>query len=329
MLATLGTNGRTLPVTVVGPKGVRAAIETVFNASETPSDEPTTPITIIELDTDAPTTLAMPDCGGDPALTLAIDPGVDITAVPIEHRVPCVGYVISERLRPGPLDAKRARALGAQGQQMGALKAGKDVTLDDGRVVRAADVTAAPTPGRRMCVIQDTHDPTRFRELFAGCDVMVHEATYDHLLHDKAIANGHSTARMAAQFAVDTRARNLILTHFSSRYDKETLARERGGCARCDDGETPDRVVFQPPKVWSLAQAAAAAAAGDGEAEKEKEKLKKMSVFDLRDEAEAVMAQSDAPARVHLATDFRMFEVDRSGAWHAVEEADVDLSKMF
>lgn len=52
-----------------------------------------------------------------------------VTAVPIVHRVPCVGYVLQEADKPGALDGKKAASLGAKGKQMGILKVGTNITL--------------------------------------------------------------------------------------------------------------------------------------------------------------------------------------------------------
>jgi len=58
------------------------------------------------------------------------------------------------------------------------------------------------------------------REAQEGVDALVHECTFDAPLKDKAVLGGHSTSHMAGEFAAQIRAKLLILTHFSQRFDK-------------------------------------------------------------------------------------------------------------
>ncbi|OAP64378.1 hypothetical protein AYL99_00350 [Fonsecaea erecta] len=59
-----------------------------------------------------------------------------------------------------------------------------------------------------------------FCEIGAGSDVLVHEATFDDGMEGDAMAKKHSTTGEAVGVALGMRAKNLILTHFSQRYQK-------------------------------------------------------------------------------------------------------------
>ena len=56
-----------------------------------------------------------------------------------------------------------------------------------------------------------------------NCDVLIHEATFGEELRDKAIENGHSTAKDAAKIAKEACVEKLILTHLSNRYTNSDL----------------------------------------------------------------------------------------------------------
>ena len=141
-------------------------------------------------------------------------------AVPLDHRTKCFGYVFSEAPRAGSLDGDRARAAGARGPQLKQLKAGQNVTLDDGRVLVAADFVGATQPGKKIAVLQDSRDSSAAAPHCHGADLLIHEATYDNSWYDAAMERGHSTAGMVGEFCAQLQPppRTVALTHISPRY---------------------------------------------------------------------------------------------------------------
>lgn len=79
------------------------------------------------------------------------------------------------------------------GKDLGKLSKGEDVTLPDGTVVRSADLIGETRKGRKFVFLGDTSDSNSMLEEAKDCDVIVHEATYDASLEEKAIEGGHST----------------------------------------------------------------------------------------------------------------------------------------
>ena len=56
------------------------------------------------------------------------DAEYNIKAVPLQHRIPCFGYVIQEKDKPGTLDKDKAVKLGVKpGPDLGILKSGRSV----------------------------------------------------------------------------------------------------------------------------------------------------------------------------------------------------------
>ncbi len=150
---------------------------------------------------------------------------------PLNHRIFALGYRLEEKIKPGRFDLDRAKALGIPaGPLYAQLQSGRSITLDDGRVVEPAEVLGPPRPGKVVSYCLDTRPCENAVQLCRDADWAVHEATYTEDLIDEAHHFGHSTAIQAAETARKAGAKQLLLTHFSSRYlDLRPLLEEARG----------------------------------------------------------------------------------------------------
>lgn len=142
-------------------------------------------------------------------------PGWTLSAQPLDHRVPAVGYRFQEsdgvRMRPDAL-----AAAGVHGPDVGRLQ--REGSLDvDGRRVRLEDVSE-PRPGQSVAVVMDTRWCDGALALAEGVDLLLVESTFLHADRDLADRYGHLTARQAGELAARAGVRRLVLTHFSQRY---------------------------------------------------------------------------------------------------------------
>ncbi|MFY7953492.1 MAG: ribonuclease Z [Armatimonadaceae bacterium] len=148
------------------------------------------------------------------------DGGFFVSAAPVRHRIEAWAYRIQEHDQPGRFDIESARALGIpEGPLYGRLKRGETVTLDDGRVVDGSSLVGPERPGRGVVFGGDTAWSQELLSLARKADLLVHEATYsndDRVLAERA---SHSTALSAAKLARGAQVREMLLTHFSSRYE--------------------------------------------------------------------------------------------------------------
>jgi ribonuclease Z len=165
---------------------------------------------------------------GQEVMVLAEPGGFRLTAMPLSHRVPTVGYQLTEpdgrRMVPD-----RLAALGISGREVGRLArdgrldvAGRTVTLDE---------VSEPRPGQRFAFIMDTRLCDNAFALADGADLIVCEATFLDDDAELAPAYGHLTARQAGQIAAECGVRTLVLSHFSQRYahqDPDRFAEEAG-----------------------------------------------------------------------------------------------------
>jgi ribonuclease Z len=139
-----------------------------------------------------------------------------------------LGYALVEHERLGRFNPERARELGIpEGPLWGKLHHGEAVEVN-GRTIRPEDLVGAPRPGRRVVYTGDTRPTATTREIAAGADLLIHEATFGSDEAQRAVATGHSTAEDAGRVARDAGVLRLVLTHFSPRYadDPRMLERE-------------------------------------------------------------------------------------------------------
>lgn len=208
LLSTRSFDGGVTPLRLIGPRGLRRYIETVFEISGTTLDYE---LEYVELD----------ETDGQLAYE---NERFTVVASTLIHRVPCFGYRVVEHDQPGRLLVDKLKQLGvAAGPQYGLLKQGQDITLQDGTIIYANEVTAPALPGRVVTILGDTTPCANVLELAKGADLLIHEATFAAGLEEKAHLFGHSTTIEAAKAAAEAGARKLVMTHFSGRYPNEDL----------------------------------------------------------------------------------------------------------
>ncbi len=203
LLRTMGLQDRTLPVTLYGPKGAQRILGAAITLG---IERNKFPVEIVEV---------------KPGDRLARD-DYEIVVFETEHRADTVGYALAEHIRLGRFNPDRARELGIpEGPFWGRLHKGQTVTLADGRTVGPADLVGPPRPGRTLVYSGDTRPHPSVVAASRGADLLVHEATFGGDEMERARETGHSTAAEAARVALEAGVRRLVLTHISSRYDRE------------------------------------------------------------------------------------------------------------
>ncbi|XID96260.1 ribonuclease Z [Paenibacillaceae bacterium WGS1546] len=208
LLSSRSSLGGSEPLDVYGPPGLREFIEAAMSLSGTHLDYP---LNVREIEEEG----------------VVLDgEGFTVECALLDHRIPCFGYRVAEKPRSGALRVDVLAAAGVPpGPAYGRLKAGEDIEREDGTIIRAADVLHDPIPGRVVAVMGDTRPCEAAIRLARGADALVYEATFGADLAEKADRYGHSTSVQAAEIAKAAGVSRLLMTHFSSRYGREDLAR--------------------------------------------------------------------------------------------------------
>jgi ribonuclease Z len=155
-------------------------------------------------------------------------PEYDVAAVGADHDGPSWSYVLEEHPHPGKFHPERAEELDVpEGPLWKKLQQGEDIVLVDGTQVKSSEVVEPPKKGLKIAYSGDTRPTEVLIEAAKGADILIHEATFDDSLAERAEENGHSTASQAAEVARAIGAGMLILTHISSRYPDEGVLLEQ------------------------------------------------------------------------------------------------------
>lgn len=204
LLATFQLQRREKSLQLIGPEGLKSYVEWNLKFA---GIETSFPISFTEIDEKFEHAVVLDE------------EDYYVEARPLEHNNFCIGYRFQEKDKPGKVDADKARELGiTEDHHFKALKAGQDVTLEDGTVVEASSIVGHPRMGDSFAYITDTEYSPNSVKLALNANILYHEATFGENLEEKANTKGHSTAKDAARVANEAKAKLLVIGHFSARY---------------------------------------------------------------------------------------------------------------
>lgn len=186
---------------------------------------------------------------------VAEDNKMHVSAVPIKHTVPCVGFIFEEPPRPGSVDAatyipmldrnKKALSqppynLGNPRQLLRDLKMNmKPITLPDGSVM---EPPAMHVNGRKIVLLGDTYEAEseEMDKHAMDADLVVHEATNAFLpglddaikdgdtyqdIYKKCRQHGHSTPQVRTVVTVYLSIKTEIILQVAGQFAKRIRAK--------------------------------------------------------------------------------------------------------
>lgn len=204
LLASAGLLNRTEPLLIAGPPAVERFVRGVMES----------------------TALRLPYrvdfAAVEAGWAIGTLPDFRVDATELSHRVPSFAFTFIEKSVERRLDTAKLERDGiASGPGWGQLQRGQDIDLPDCRVARSADYVLPGRRQRKIIVAGDNDTPSLLAAQAQDAHLLVHEATYtEEVLQKVGPGPQHSSARATAAFAQDAGIPNLILTHFSPRYQQ-------------------------------------------------------------------------------------------------------------
>ena len=155
------------------------------------------------------------------------DDKVIVTTIPLHHRVYTNGFLFREKPGPRKLHIENVQQYPEiQTCDYHNIKAGKDVVLENGEIIKNEELTLPPTKTKSYAFCSDTSYKEDIVPIIKEVDLLYHEATFLSDREDLAKKTKHSTAKQAAQIALQANVNQLIIGHYSSRYKNIELFKE-------------------------------------------------------------------------------------------------------
>ena len=211
ILCVMNLGGRTKKLRIVSPHGLQALYQPMLDMFCT---DMRYEYEFIEVDDTVETIVYEDDF-------------LTVTAFPLHHCVPCVGYLFKEKVGLPHINIDKINKDEIPRLYICRIKKGIDFDIKNGWHIHCADYLLPPSPIRSYAYCSDTSYFAELADYVRGCDFLYHEASFKE--EDRAHAEkfGHSTAMDAARTAKNAEVKHLIIGHISERYgDKYEVLEE-------------------------------------------------------------------------------------------------------
>ena len=205
LLATLGLSGKSNGIEIYGPSELRGFISSAHKSSYCKLSYP---LHFIEVEDYASQNKVLFESNK-----------IKVNCACLKHKLPAYGYRVNEKDKPGVFDIKKAEYFKIpSGPIYSELQQGKTVKLEDGRSFKGQEFCGPPKKGKSFVYCTDTVFSESAVSLSKNADLLVHESTFSKEDEKMAYEKLHSTTIMAAQTALLSNTKKLIITHLSPRY---------------------------------------------------------------------------------------------------------------
>ncbi|WP_282180688.1 ribonuclease Z [Maribacter stanieri] len=228
-ISTMRLLGREKELHVYGPKGIKEAITLLLKLGDSWTNYP----------------LLFHELSSKESELIFEDEKISVTTIPLDHRVYTNGFLFREKIGKRKLNIDAAEAYGIDKAYYHNIKNGKNITLDNGKVVDNKKLTFDPPAPKSYAFCSDTIYDESLAAKIKDVDILYHESTFLESEVDLATKTKHATAKQAAKVAKDANVKTLVLGHYSTRYKSIELFKEEASTVfpnvlLADDGKTFD-----------------------------------------------------------------------------------------
>lgn len=202
LISTFRLLGRTAPLHVYGPSGIKEIITLQLKLAKSWTDYP----------------LFFHELSSSSGAVIFEDDGLTVSTIPLKHRVYTNGFLFTTKAGKRKINKEMVETISMLPYMYQALIAGEDLVLEDGTRYENKKFTLPPDPQISYAFCSDTAYNESIIPYITGVDVLYHEATFLNKHINLAERTLHSTAKQAAMIAQKAHVKKLVLGHYSNRY---------------------------------------------------------------------------------------------------------------
>ena len=143
---------------------------------------------------------------------------MEVFSFPVKHSVPTCGFLFKEKSTDRRMIKEKIKELDLNIESIKKFKNSENCEVN-GVLIDYNDVTTQGNQPRTYAYCAASQYDENIISYLENVDLIYHESTFLESKMDKAIKTKHSTAKQAATIALKANAKQLIIGHFSARYD--------------------------------------------------------------------------------------------------------------
>ena len=205
LISTFRLLGRTAPLTIYGPKGIKEIITLQLKLAKSWTDYE---LHFKELE------------GTIPELIFE-DENVKVNTLPLDHRIYTNGFLFKTKPKKRKINKVSILGLDLKPFHYNQLQNGFSIQLENGNNIENKELTLPPEMPKQYAYYSDTAYNETYVSEIKGVDLLYHESTFLEQHKELAKKTKHSTAKEAASLAKKAKVKQLMLGHYSNRYNNK------------------------------------------------------------------------------------------------------------
>lgn len=207
LLSTFNMLGRTNQLNIFGPKELKNIYEFIIKSN---NDELQYKINFVPLNNKSKELIFS-------------DKYLDIFSFPLKHSKAVWGFLFSEKKKDFNIKKELIEKYSLSIRDIVNIKKGEDFLTEKGEIIKNEILTIPSPKTRSYAFCTDTLPLKKLKSIIYKINLLYHETTYANNNKILAKKTFHSTAQQAAEIAKLCEVENLLMGHYSSRYEDLSL----------------------------------------------------------------------------------------------------------